>query len=825
MLAALRFQGAQRHELRSLSEDDWNDLLTRAEFARLMIPLSQTCAEFLPDWVLARVERNIAATAERFERIKRDYLTIAEAFEKAGVAHLIAKGFALCPDFVAHPRFRMQSDIDIFCQPAEVERAVAALHAIGYETRTDAEYKLGHHVPPLAKKTDWKWRGDLFDPELPIELEIHFRFSDEVLERFDPQGLESFWERRAVHQIDEISFPTLLALDHFGYSALHVVRHLFEGMTPIYSVYEIARFLDQHAYNDALWDEWRVLHDGSARALEAVCCKLAQEWFGCSMPPAVQQEIDALPDGVLAWFRVYANSPLEAWFTPNKNAVWLYAAMLREPAERREVVLGQLVPRKLPRYIAERYDGDSPRQDNTTNRWSRAGARNYFRYTLGRLNFHGSTFPRALWSGLRLWWESKDLSAQYWTFFTASFFFDLGMFIFFFMFNLFLLECGYREQFLGLITSANAVGSVVGTIVGGLVAQRFGIRNTLLFCFSVVPVICAARLLFLGHTPQVALALVMGVVSTMSAVCYTPSLAQTTTARNRTFAFSLVTATLIGVGTIAGFFGGHLPGLIARISPSSEPLELKRGTLLVSCAIMLIALVPTRRLKFAPVPATERKLYPRNRFLLRYLPAMAMWAVVTGSFSPFFNVYFSQHIKMPVEKIGAVFSASNISQVIAVLAAPAILKRCGLVTGTMYMQIATAIGLAFLAAAPGAHSAAAIYVCFSAVQWMSEPGLETLLMNQMSSAERSGASALNMFFSSIVQAVVAVIAGSAFARFGYPPVLMAIAGVAVSTALAFRVLLGGLDERDQPTNIPVVTMSGAGAEAAGIRFNDNLTIR
>jgi hypothetical protein len=76
-----------------------------------------------------------------------------------------------------------------------------------------------------------------------------------------------------------------------------------------------------------------------------------------------------------------------------------------------------------------------------------------------------------------------------------------------------------------------------------------------------------------------------------------------------------------------------------------------------------------------------------------------------------------------------------------------------------------------------------------------------------------------------VQAVVAVIAGSAFARFGYPPVLMAIAGVAVSTALAFRVLLGGLDERDQPTNIPVVTMSGAGAEAAGIRFNDNLTIR
>jgi predicted MFS family arabinose efflux permease len=814
MLAALQFQNASPEKLRSLTADDWDDLLTRAEFARLMIPLSHTCAEFLPAWVVARVEQNVAATAQRFERIKSDSAAIAMAFDRAGVEHLIAKGFALCPDFVEHPRFRMQSDIDIFCPSHQVERAVLALHALGYETRTDADYQLGHHVPPLAKKSNWEWRGDLFDPELPIALEIHFRFSDEVLERFDPQGLESFWHRRAVRQIDEISFPTLSTIDHFGYSALHVVRHLFEGMTPIYSIYEIARFLDRRAADDNLWNEWQALHDPSTRSLEAVCCKLAQEWFGCRVSPSVQQEIDALPSGVLAWFRIYATSPLEAWFSPNKDSVWLYAAMLREPAERREIVRSQLLPGKLPRYIAERYEQGSRRANNAANKWSRAGVRNYFRYTLGRFKFHGCTFPQTLWSGLRLWWESKELSAQYWTFFTASFFFDLGMFIFFFMFNLFLLDRGYREQFLGLVTSANAIGSVLGTIAGGIVAQRFGIRNTLLFCFSVVPALCAARLVLLAQTPQIALAFVMGVVATMSAVCYTPSLAQTTTPRNRTFAFSLATATLIGVGTIAGLFGGHLPGLIARVSPTSAPLELKRGTLLVSCAIMLIALVPTRRLKFAPVPAAERKLYPRNPFLLRYLPAMAMWAVVTGSFSPFFNVYFSQHIRMPVEKIGAVFSASNISQVIAVLAAPAILKKCGLITGTMYMQIATAIGLAFLAFAPGEHSAAAVYVCFAAVQWMSEPGLETLLMNEMPPAERSGASALNLFVSSVVQAVVAVIAGSAFARFGYPAVLVAIAVVAVFAALVLRVLLGAWNARHHATYIPVAKVPDAARTAA-----------
>lgn len=807
MLAALQFQQARPEGLGSLTAEDWNDLLTRAEFARLMVPLSQTCAEFMPEWVRARVERNIGATAERFERIKAEYTVVAAAFQQAGVGHLILKGFALCPDFVAHPRFRMQSDIDIFCPPGEIERAVEALHAIGYETGTDADYLLGHHLPPLSKKTNWKWRGDLFDPELPVALEMHFRFSDEVLERFTPQGLDQLWDRRVVHRVDEIEFPTLSTVDHFGYSALHVVRHLFEGLTPIYSVYEVARFLDRHSANDALWNQWRTLHDNSARPVEAVCCKLAQAWFGCHLHPAVQQEIDALPESVHTWFRVYANSPLEAWFRPNKDAVWLYAAMSPTPRARRAIIRDSLIPRRLPRYIAERYDPEASNPVTMPNRWSVAGAKNYLRYTQSRLKFHGGTLPTAIWTGLRLWWADKDLSLQYWTFFTASFFFDLGMFIFFFMFNLFLLDVGYREQFLGLVTSATAVGSVMGTIAGGLVAQRFGIRNTLLFCFSVVPALCAARLFFLAHTPQVALAFVSGVVGTMSAVCYTPSLAQTTTTRNRTFAFSLATATLIGVGTIAGLFGGHLPGWIAQFRPHAASFELKRGALLVSCAIMLVAVGPTRRLKLAPVPAAERKLYPRNPFLLRYLPAIAMWAIVTGSFSPFFNVYFSQHIKMPVEKIGAVFSASNISQVIAVLAAPAILRKFGLVTGTMYMQVATAIGLAFLAVAPGAHSAAAIYVCFAAVQWMSEPGLETLLMNQMSPAERSGASALNLFVSSTVQAVVAVVAGSAFARFGYPATLVAIAVFAIAAAFTFRILLGAWNARDSRTHVSIGKMT------------------
>jgi hypothetical protein len=61
---------------------------------------------------------------------------------------------------------------------------------------------------------------------------------------------------------------------------------------------------------------------------------------------------------------------------------------------------------------------------------------------------------------------------------------------------------------------------------------------------------------------------------------------------------------------------------------------------------------------------------------------------------------------------------------------------------------------------------------------------------------------------------VAVIAGSAFARFGYPATLVAIAGFAVAAAFAFRMLLGAWNERDRPTYIALGKMPEPASEAA-----------
>ena len=245
----------------------------------------------------------------------------------------------------------------------------------------------------------------------------------------------------------------------------------------------------------------------------------------------------------------------------------------------------------------------------------------------------------------------------------------------------------------------------------------------------------------------------------------------------------------IATGFFGGEIGGRLPGWLARICPFITRYGSKEVALLIACGIVALATWPASQLKFTSAPAYEKRFFPRNPFVFRFLPAIAVWSLVTGAFSPFFNTYFAQYLGMPLERLGEVTSFSQVAQALAVLAAPLVFQRFGTVTGIVYTQIATAVALGCLAAVHRASTAAVVYVGYMALQWMSEPGMYSLLMRRVTPAEQTGASTLNFLVISLAQAIAAVVAGASFVRFGYPAVLTAIAAVAVVAGLLFRVLL------------------------------------
>ena len=770
MLEALQFSAPHPAALAELSDDEWKKALSFADRAQLTLPLGLIGRGSLPEWVQRRIDKNLADNAVRWLRTKIAFQEIASAFKAAGLEFAVLKGFSHCPHFVDHPRRRWQSDLDLLFRQEDLLRARDGALGLGYEPVSGFERHPIDHLPVMIRRTRWQWRGDFFDIEMPFSLELHFRLWDDETERLGPEGLADFWGRRQNRALDGLQFTALHPVDALANSALHLLRHLLRGDLRPSHVYELASFLHHNSEDACLWGAWVEWHPESLRRLEAIAFALAQRWFDCRMPAAAFQQVDQLPQEVARWMAMYSGAPLARIFHPNKDELWLHWSLLDSPADRLSLLRRRLLPQQLP-----------PRIDP-------ASARHYWSYLVSRGRYHLGALPSVGWSAGRWFLAVPRLGAQFWRFYSAFFLFNFGLFIFFLLYNLYLFQLGFREDFLGLVASAMTGGSIAGSLLSALAIRRFGLRNTLAVCFVSVACIAALRACITTAPALLALACAAGIVTAAWAVCLSPAVAQLTVEKNRPVAFSFIFSTGILIGVLGGLAGGRLPGWLARFHLAASIVGSYRGALLASCALVLLAVWPLSRVKIAAPPPNPRRFYRPSPLLFRFLVAIAAWNLGTGIFNPFFNVFFSR-LRMPVEQIGSLFSAANVAQAGAVLMAPLVLRRFGLTRGVSGMQFATALALLALAAAAGPLSAGLAFAAYTMSQYMTEPGMFTFLMDGVPPEERSNASALNFLVTFAAQAIVAAIAGRMLSRFGYPPVLVAAAIICALAALLFRVLL------------------------------------
>ena len=402
-------------------------------------------------------------------------------------------------------------------------------------------------------------------------------------------------------------------------------------------------------------------------------------------------------------------------------------------------------------------------------------------------------------SWLKSWIVDKELSREFWIFFVAALCYDFGFAMFLFLYNLFLLDHGFNERQLGLIAGAMTLGSVVATIPVGIIAQRVGLKRVLLTAFTLLPPISIVRLFILGERAQVGLAFLTGLSICGWAVSFCPIAAKITIAKNRTFAFSLLMSVGIAAGGLGGLVGGFLPGWLQLFSPSLHAAEAKRVVLLLCCVIVAVGIWPLTRLSLRNEHEQQTSPWSFDPYLIRYLPAIALWSLASGAFIPFATAYLSRFVHVPLPHIGLIVSASQLAQVVAILFAPAVFRRCGLVVGITYTQLATAIALAALARTHNISLIVALFLGFTGFHWMGGPGIYSLLMERVAEGRRSTASAANNLVTSLCQAIAAPIAGAAYVDFGYPTVLSTIAAVAVAAAILFWLLLR--DTRHAHANI------------------------
>jgi hypothetical protein len=393
VLRSLSLGEDRRSDLRSIPEAEWRRLLELTDRSQLTLPLAVRCRQELPQWVQERLAGNLQNNAVRHDRILASYKDIARVLSSKGVDFMILKGFAQWPHYCDDLRHRPQYDLDLYCPPDAIEPALEAIQSLGYEPFGRKARTATDHLPPMIRMTGWRPNGDYYDTEMPLTIELHFRFWDEATERFGVDGADGFWERRANRDIRGLSVPTLNAYDGLSYTTWHLVRHLVRGDVRAYHVYELAHFLQRTADDDNFWRHWR--RRKSSTLVEAIAFRLAADWFECAAHPVVRELCQALPASVRRWFDLFAFSPLKGLERPNKDELFLHWCLVRGWPERLQIAKRRLFPVRFDPVVV---DAHVPAPD-----WRLRFKRRVFGtwFMVRRAVHHVRTLAPVMWNGVR----------------------------------------------------------------------------------------------------------------------------------------------------------------------------------------------------------------------------------------------------------------------------------------------------------------------------------------------------------------------------------------------------------------------------------------
>jgi hypothetical protein len=389
-LEAFQFHNPSADRLSKLSELERNSFFRWCDGRQLTFMLPYVC-DSLPQWVTQTVQDKTARYNLRFERITRELFEITGAFDDAKLPFVMLKGLSHSPVFTPDASLRGQGDIDLWLLGPSVYRARDVLRRLGYVPTLAATRR---HLPPMSRPTEWKWRGDIHDPEMPISVELHYELWSGDTDFIAAPGVKDFWERKRLRSFDGRAINVLCDEDLLAFATLHLLLHVLHGDLPLQRAWEIAHFLDTHVNDHEFWQSWRALHPTALRQLEMCIFCLVTEWFGCYWPKNLNIDFQTLPDAAIWWLRSSSLAPLRREWKPNKSELLLHLALITKRGHRFAILIRRLIPLSLPLFID---DGTAPPSWQSRVLATVRQSPRLF----GRLLRHVMTFFPTLFEGLR----------------------------------------------------------------------------------------------------------------------------------------------------------------------------------------------------------------------------------------------------------------------------------------------------------------------------------------------------------------------------------------------------------------------------------------
>ncbi len=364
------------------------------------------------------------------------------------------------------------------------------------------------------------------------------------------------------------------------------------------------------------------------------------------------------------------------------------------------------------------------------------------------------------------------------------------------LFNLYLVESGHAEAFVGRALGLFGAGVALAALPAGLLAERWGRRRTLLLALVVEGAGMLLRSCLPGASSIAAASFVAGVGTSLFQIPALPFLAEHSLERERTYVFSAAFAASVLAGVAGSAVAGAFPALLGLLPALLRPGApgAHRAALLVGALAVASALLPLLALRGLADGRSTPAASERTRGGFRVLAPIALNYLLVGCGAglviPFMNLYFKDRFGCSAASIGAFYAVAALLTAAAGLAAPALARRFGTLRAAVAFELLSLPFLVTLAFETGLATAVAAFWVRAALMQGGTPLVHSFVMEALPPGLRARATGMNNMLWNAGWAVSTACAGPLIQRGGFAlPFYLtaALYGVAsVTFYLAFR---------------------------------------
>ncbi len=366
------------------------------------------------------------------------------------------------------------------------------------------------------------------------------------------------------------------------------------------------------------------------------------------------------------------------------------------------------------------------------------------------------------------------------------------------IFNFYLLELGYREDFIGQWRAVATLSVAAASLGMGAAINRFGNWRVLVVGFTIL---CISSF-GLGLSSNEWLLLALG-VSYGAALAFLinpvlPFIMDHERSENRQHA-SAVSLSVVNLSLMVGsLMGGFAPNIFARIVPSiaEGSVMAYRAAMLTGASIAVLALIPLFKMKEtrtqtghrrSKASAADESLEQRKRTRMdtaQFVLMGGLMSIGVGMIWPFYNVYLKS-LGSSNDQVGYIFALGGLAAAIAGLLSPMIVARAGAVNATLAFRLSVVPLFIPLIFFPSLGIAVLGMLWRSSTASIAWPIEVTFISEVLPQRARAGVFGLRSSVWNLGYAFATYLGGLLIVAYGYGPSMVSFVVFSILSALTF----------------------------------------